>query len=62
MERSDVLSVDEAAVYLGVDRKLVYRGIIKGEIPHARLGRRILLSRRVIDAWLAGQSINPASR
>ena len=58
----DVLSVDEAARYLGVDRKLVYRGALRGEIPHARLGRRLLLSRRALEDWVAGKLINPASR
>ena len=48
----DVLTADEVAVMLRVDRKTVYEFAGRGEIPCRRLGRRILFYRRAILAWL----------
>lgn len=48
----EVLSVDEAALFLGVDRNTVYDAAGRGEIPHRRIGKRILLSRTQLVAWL----------
>jgi excisionase family DNA binding protein len=48
----DVLSADEVAALLRVDRKTVYDGAGRGEIPCRRLGKRILFSRQFIMLWL----------
>jgi excisionase family DNA binding protein len=48
----EVMSVDEAALFLGVDRNTVYDAAGRGEIPHRRIGKRILLSRTQLVAWL----------
>jgi excisionase family DNA binding protein len=48
----DVLTADEVADILRVDRKTVYEFAGRGEIPCRRLGRRILFSRRALMAWL----------
>lgn len=51
-----VLSVDEAARLLGgLDRKTIYGAIARGELPALRLGRRILISRAVLDRMLSGE-------
>ena len=47
-----VLSVAEAAELLGVSEWLVLRQISRGELPHKRCGRRIVLSRERLLAWL----------
>lgn len=47
-----VLSVAEAAQLLGVSEWLVLQQISRGELPHKRCGRRIVLSRERILAWL----------
>jgi excisionase family DNA binding protein len=44
------LSVDEAADVLGVSAGLVYDLVRQGRLPAARLGRRIVLSRRKVVA------------
>lgn len=49
------LSVDEAAVALGVDRRTVYAAVHAGELPGRRLGRRIVIGRDVLAAWLRGE-------
>jgi len=51
----DVLSVDECARWLRVNRKTVYDAVAQGVLPCGRLGRRVLLARSAIEAWLAGK-------
>lgn len=52
-EQQEVLSADEAARLLGVNRKTVYDAAGRGEIPHRRLGKRIIFSRAALLDWLA---------
>ncbi len=52
---ADICTVDEVAVWLGVNRKTLYRAAQRREIPCGRLGRRIVMSRAQITAWLAGR-------
>jgi excisionase family DNA binding protein len=47
------ISVKEAAALLGVSADLVYEWCRRGEIPHRRMGRRILISREGLARWLA---------
>ena len=55
----EVMDADELAVFLGVDRKTVYDYAGRGEIPHRRLGKRLLFSRSAIVEWLgARDSLN----
>jgi excisionase family DNA binding protein len=54
VEERLVLSVDEAAVRLGLDRKSVYGAVKRNEIPHVRLGNRILIPKLALDRLLAG--------
>ena len=52
----DVLTADEVAELLRVDRKTVYDGAGRGEIPCRRLGKRLLFSRQAIMLWLEGKA------
>ena len=49
---SDVITADEAAEFLGVDRNTVYDYANRGVIPHQRLGKRILFRRGALVSWL----------
>jgi excisionase family DNA binding protein len=49
---SDVLTADEAAEFLGVDRNTVYDFAGRGVIPHQRLGKRLLFRRGTLVSWL----------
>ena len=49
---SDVMTADEVAEFLGVDRNTVYDYAGRGMIPHQRLGKRILFRRGGLVAWL----------
>ncbi len=49
--RLEVLRVPEAARLLGVSRDALYEAIKRGEVPHRRIGRRILLCKEVLLEW-----------
>jgi excisionase family DNA binding protein len=48
----EVMDANEVAAFLGVDRNTVYDYAGRGEIPHRRLGKRLLFSRSALVAWL----------
>jgi excisionase family DNA binding protein len=47
-----VLTADEAAAFLGVDRNTVYDYAGRGVIPHQRLRKRLIFRRGALAAWL----------
>ncbi len=48
----EVMTANEVADFLGVDRKTVYEAAWRAEMPHRRLGRRLLFSRAALIDWL----------
>lgn len=38
---------------LGVGRAAIYRAVRTGDVPHRRIGKRVLFSRRALQRWLA---------
>jgi excisionase family DNA binding protein len=50
------LTPKECAEILGVDKKSVYAGIERGEIPAIRLGRLLLVPRPALQRLLRGES------
>jgi excisionase family DNA binding protein len=49
------LTVDEAHVLIGVrkiSRGSLYAAVNRGEVPHLRLGNRILIPRHAFEKWL----------
>lgn len=48
----EVMTADEVAAFLGVDRNTVYDYAGRGVIPHQRLGKRILFHRAALVSWL----------
>jgi len=51
-EEKLVLNVSELAQILGLSRNSVFKGVMTGEIPHIRVGKRILIPRRALEAWM----------
>jgi excisionase family DNA binding protein len=45
-------TADELAELLGVNRKTIYEAAARGDIPHRRLGRRLIFERVAILTWL----------
>jgi excisionase family DNA binding protein len=59
-----VMTVQEASDYIGrndgKDRRHIIRdAIAAGEIPLMRGGRKLLIARVAVDAWMAGESKRP---
>jgi excisionase family DNA binding protein len=48
----EVMTADEVADFLGVDRKTVYEAACRAEVPHRRMGKRLLFSRSALLDWL----------
>ena len=46
------LSVEEAGALLGISRDLAYDLVGRGELPSVRLGRRLVVPRRALEAAL----------
>lgn len=56
----EVMTVEEVAMFLGLNRNTVYEAANRGEIPNQRVGRRILFLRTAVVEWLArGHANNP---
>jgi excisionase family DNA binding protein len=56
----DVMTVEEAAVFLRIGRNALYDAIGRGDVPHRRIGKTIRLSRAALVQWL-GRSCGAAS-
>lgn len=48
----DILQAADVATLLGLSLDNVYEGAARGEIPHRRVGRRFLFSKRAIESWM----------
>ena len=58
-----VLTVDEAHALLGVQkisRGALYAAINRREVPHLRLGNRILIPRHAFERWLEAAGMGTA--
>ncbi len=49
----EVITADEVAALMRCDRKTVYEAVLRRDIPHRRLGRRVFFSRIALLEWLA---------
>ena len=58
----EAMTADDVADFLGVDRKTVYDYANRGEIPHRKLGKRLLFSRQALVAWLGECNARRAGR
>jgi excisionase family DNA binding protein len=47
-----VWSVEEAGGLLGISRAHAYELVARGDLPHLRLGRRIVVPKRALDELL----------
>lgn len=51
-----ILTADQVAAFLGISRDSVYEGAGRGDIPHRRVGKRLIFHKPTLEAWLAGRS------
>jgi excisionase family DNA binding protein len=55
MAEQRLLSIEEAAVYLGISPRSIRTFIADTRLPAIRLGRRVLLDKEQLDKWIACQ-------
>ena len=53
-EQRLTMSVEEAAIALGISRTFAYEAVARGEIPCIRIGRRILIPKVALQRLLEG--------
>lgn len=58
---SRLWSVEDLAGYLHTTRHGVYKLVERRQIPHIRLGRKILFDPAIVRAWLNDHLVNPDS-
>lgn len=54
-----VLTVKETAQILGLSRNSVYQGVLTGQIPCLKVGKRILVPRKALEELLASVGSKP---
>ena len=51
-----LLTIDDVAKYLGVNKFTVYRLVAKKKIPAFKVGNQWRFKKEMIDSWLEGTS------
>ena len=59
-EQSDLLTVDETIQVLRLGRTRVNEMLRSGELPSYKTGRRWIIRRRDLEAWLEQQKWEPS--
>ena len=54
-----LLSVTAAARLPNIGRALAYQLVQENRLPHLRLGRRVLVARPALEAWIAREVAGP---
>jgi excisionase family DNA binding protein len=54
-EHKRLYSIEDAAEYLSLSATQVYRLAVSGKLPSLREGRRRLIDRDALDAWIANR-------
>lgn len=53
-----LLSLAQAAKTINVCERTVWTLVHSGDLPHVRIGRRVLISRAAIESWIADKESN----
>jgi excisionase family DNA binding protein len=56
-EERMTLSIEEAAVRLGISRALAYELVRRGELPRLRLGRRIVIPLKALEEFVESATV-----
>ena len=50
--QTDVLTIEELAIYLKISKSTLYKLVREGKIPSQKVGRRWRFRKTAIDRWL----------
>lgn len=56
---SDILTIEEAAQYLKVNKETLYRKARAGILPGQKIGNLWRFHREVLDKWIKGENFAP---
>ncbi len=56
MMQEKLLTIEQVAAYLKVDKFTVYRLVTKRKLPAFKVGNQWRFKRKIIDAWLENNS------
>ncbi len=54
-----LVSIRQAAAYIGMSRHTVYTMISQRRIPHVKVGRLVKFDLAMLDAWIKGNTVMP---
>ncbi len=57
-----LLTLEQVAEYLNVNKFTVYRLVAQKELPAFKVGNQWRFKRQLVEAWLAKNAKNPATR
>ena len=60
-EKEDIIGIDEVAKMLYLSKHTIYTKTHKNIIPHIKKGKKLLFSRKKIEAFIASGEINTIS-
>lgn len=58
-DQPSLLTTAEVARHLRVSERTICEMAAKGDIPHSRITGKLLFPRRLVDAWIAAQTMQP---
>ncbi len=56
-----LLSIDQAAEYMGLSKRTLYRMVSQRRLPFLKIGRLVKLDLDQLDKWIGKQAIRPAA-
>ena len=54
---TDAMNVDESAGYLRVSSQMIRKLCALGQMPHIRIGKRVILFRPDLDRWVESRKL-----
>lgn len=61
-ELPTLLTTSEVAGYLRIKERTIYDMVARNQIPYSKVSGKLLFPRRLVDAWIEGQTELPDSR
>ncbi|HOU03464.1 MAG TPA: helix-turn-helix domain-containing protein [Bacteroidales bacterium] len=57
----DRIGLNEAMEITGLKQSAIYKMTMQGTIPHEKFGKRLVFSRRELEAWMKEQTVRKQS-
>lgn len=54
-----ILTITEAAAFVGLAKATLYKFTSSGQIPHAKRGKKLVFEREALEAWLLQNQVRP---